>query len=114
MVESERDHMDSKRVGGWAWRKELEGSSIGVRLRRLNLESFHSKAALRRVLLVGDKSAQTVVRRPATMAIAAAKVCQDLANTKPRQKPSLCLRFQHMEMTSGSRTEVLAMRRSPP
>jgi hypothetical protein len=55
MVENERDRMDSKRVGGWAWRKELEGSSIGVRLRRPNLESFHSKAALRRVLLVGDK-----------------------------------------------------------
>jgi hypothetical protein len=80
MVESERDHMDSKRVGGWAWRKELEGSSISVRLRRLNLESFHSKAALGRVLLVGDKSAQTVMRRLVTnMAIAAAKVCQDFS-----------------------------------
>jgi hypothetical protein len=53
MVENERGHMDSKWVSGWTWRKEFEGSSIGVRLSRLNLESFDIKAALRQCYIRG-------------------------------------------------------------
>ena len=80
--------MGSKRVGGWAWRKELEGSSIGVRLRRLNLESFHSKAALRRVPLMGDESAQTCATA-CNMAIAAKlPLSAKMRNVAPGRRPS--------------------------